>query len=173
MNNMNDRLSGATVNPTSTDPNSNTNPPSAIQPGSTIINDYNIDNNTRSTTIEPPPSTWLTHWNNTSDPTKLSCKDAFDTLMYCFTPANQIRNIYRTGSTDSCATQLYDIHKCLQIKAEAIKSIDTAQLMLYQSYQHRLNDIKDIQHNHIWKYRTEIPKQFRFSVEEENINNQQ
>ena len=60
---------------------------------------------------------WLKIWNNSTDPKKMSCVTAFDILYYCFSPANQLRALYRTGQSDLCKKATDDVKLCARIKA--------------------------------------------------------
>ena len=46
-----------------------------------------------------------------------SCKQYLDTLMYCFSPANQMGTYYRTGMIDGCVRQRGQLVLCLKLKA--------------------------------------------------------
>ena len=59
---------------------------------------------------------WLRIWNNSSSPSEVSCRVAFDVLWYCYSPANQARTVYQTGKTNSCRRQREDIKLCGKIK---------------------------------------------------------
>ena len=59
---------------------------------------------------------WLTAWNKENDPSKVTCIDAFDVAMYCITPGNQFRNLYRTGDFPKCKEAWSDIKLCLKVK---------------------------------------------------------
>ena len=67
---------------------------------------------------------WLKIWNNSSDPAKMSCVTAFDILYYCFSPAHQLRALYRTGQSDLCQKALDDVKLCARIKAGKLSTHD-------------------------------------------------
>jgi hypothetical protein len=117
---------------------------------------------------DKPPSTWLLQWNNSYNPEEISCRLSFDILMYCLTPANQLRTIYRTGRSDSCKRQMYDVHRCMQIKALHVKDPAKARQWLYDTIHDRETNGDDGEGrvnrnsvNNVWTYRTEPPLQFR------------
>ena len=60
---------------------------------------------------------WLKIWNNSSNPSKASCRIAFDILYYCYSPANQLRTLYRTGEPDLCHKAMEDVKLCARIRA--------------------------------------------------------
>ena len=65
---------------------------------------------------------WLKIWNNSTNPRKISCVTAFDILYYCFSPANQLRALYRTGQSDLCQKAIDDVKLCARIKAGKLTS---------------------------------------------------
>jgi len=102
----------------------------------------------------------LLQWNNTYDPAQVSCRTAFDIFMYCLTPANQLRNIYRTGMSSSCTHQFGDIHRCLQIKAMRVKDEAAARVMLLDTFKTTTSE-DPANEMHVWTYRREPPSQFQ------------
>ena len=46
--------------------------------------------------------TWLQYWNPGNRAEFVDCGVAFQTIYWCLSPANQIRNLYRTGMLADC-----------------------------------------------------------------------
>ena len=72
--------------------------------------------------------TYLTMWNNTTNPKEISCRTAFDILCWCFGPVSQVRSLYRTGQTTLCSQQWSDMQLCLKVKAQAMKDPEEARV---------------------------------------------
>lgn len=80
-----------------------------------------------------PPSrasaeTYLTMWNNTTNPKEVSCRTAFDILCWCFGPVSQMRALYRTGNATTCSAQFKDLQTCMKVKAAALKDPEEARV---------------------------------------------
>lgn len=64
---------------------------------------------------------WLKIWNQSTDPAKVSCVTAFDILYYCYSPANQLRSIYRTGKPALCERQRQDVKLCADVVVRKVE----------------------------------------------------
>jgi hypothetical protein len=49
--------------------------------------------------------TWLRYWNPGNDAGSVECLTSLETIYWCFTPANQIRTMYRAGELDNCRSK--------------------------------------------------------------------
>lgn len=72
--------------------------------------------------------TYLTMWNNTTNPKEVSCRTAFDILCWCFGPVSQVRSLYRTGNATTCGAQFADLQTCMKVKAAAMKDTEEARV---------------------------------------------
>jgi hypothetical protein len=86
-------------------------PPPSPSASAAAVGDDNDDDDS-----DDYRNVWLRIWNNSSSPSQVSCRVAFDILWYCYSPANQVRTIYQTGSTDKCRKQRDDVKLCGKIK---------------------------------------------------------
>jgi hypothetical protein len=46
------------------------------------------------------------------------CRPYLDTLMYCFSPSNQVSTYYRKGTIDDCSKATSQLKLCLRLKLD-------------------------------------------------------
>ena len=56
----------------------------------------------------------------------LSCTPYFDGLVYCTTPTNQFKSLYRFGQLDDCAEAIDGLKACMSIKIAKISNREKA-----------------------------------------------
>jgi hypothetical protein len=79
--------------------------------------------------------TYLRMWNNTTQPKEISCKTAFDIMFWCYGPVSQLRSMYRTGQSTTCAQQRADLQLCLRVKATAMKNPEEARVSCDEEFE--------------------------------------
>lgn len=63
------------------------------------------------------PSTRKEHYTLSSFPTEMSCAQAFEQMVSCYSLGGQIRHMYRYGSISYCEGRWAKLRFCLQTKA--------------------------------------------------------
>ena len=56
----------------------------------------------------------------------LSCTTYFDGLVFCTTPTNQFKSLYRFGQLDDCAEAVSGLKACMSIKMNKISNKEKA-----------------------------------------------
>ena len=56
----------------------------------------------------------------------LSCTTYFDGLVFCTTPTNQFKSLYRFGQLDDCAEAVNGLKACMAIKINKISNKEKA-----------------------------------------------
>jgi len=105
--------------------------------------------------------TWLRLWNHSLDPSDVSCRKALDIMAYCFSPAHQLRHLYRYGRVTTCEKAISDVGLCVKVKAKQFESPETVRELLRQSRDHDV-----VRAPHIWTFRKEPPTQYRELLEQ-------
>ena len=105
--------------------------------------------------------TWLRIWNNSLNPSEVSCRKAVDIMAYCFSPANQLRHIYRYGRVTGCEKAISDVGLCIKVKAKQFESPDAVKQLLRES-----RDFDVVRTPHVWTFRKEPPKQYQAMLAE-------
>lgn len=87
----------------------NTNPFSSVNsPGGAYNNDKNKDSKNSNGPKE--------HYTLSSFPTEMSCTQAFDQLVACYSIGGQMRHVYRYGGISYCDGRFAKLRFCLQMK---------------------------------------------------------
>ena len=85
-------------------------------------------------------------------PPRVKCKDYLDTLMFCYSPANQVSTYYRKGEVDSCSWELSAFIKCNKLKLTTLAVEDR-----WETYK-ELMKVDDQPTKDVWEIRKIVKK---------------
>lgn len=107
----------------------------------------------------PQSQLWLRYWNGGGDdPGEVSCRVAFDTVWFCYSPGFQGRSYYRKGQFDTCKKQFEDLTLCL--RATVLNKTDPARAREMLRDGTHLRPARPPA-RHVWQFRERPPAEFR------------